>query len=255
MTAVQGLSVDVPMPDGVADAYVAYPDDGAAHPGVLLYMDAFGLRPALSAIVDRIAEHGYTVLAPNLLYRHGRAPVVELPEFIDFAERPDLFGKIMPLVHGLTPEITVRDAGAYLDWLSAFEHTAAGPVATTGYCMGGRQALRTAAAYPYRVAAAAGFHTGGLITDGPDSPHLQVGTITAELYFGHADQDHSMNADQIEAFDKALAEAGVRHRTEVYVGAHHGYTQSDTSVYNAEATERHFRELFALLDRNLRAPE
>ncbi|MGY2063445.1 dienelactone hydrolase family protein, partial [Nocardia gipuzkoensis] len=78
MTAVQGLSVDVPTPDGVADAYVAYPDDGAAHPGVLLYMDAFGLRPALSAIVDRIAGHGYTVLAPNLLYRHGRAPVIEL---------------------------------------------------------------------------------------------------------------------------------------------------------------------------------
>ncbi|MFI5779154.1 dienelactone hydrolase family protein [Nocardia sp. NPDC051570] len=253
MTVVQGLSVDVPTPDGIADAYVAYPDDGAAHPGVLLYMDAIGLRPALYAIVDRIAEHGYTVLAPNLLYRHGRAPVIELPEFIDFANRSDVFGKIMPMIHDLTPERTVSDAGAYLDWLAAFDRTAAGPVGTVGYCMGGRQAVRTAAAYPDRVAAAAGFHTGGLVTEGTDSPHLAVGTITAELYFGHADQDQSMGPEQIETFDKALEAAGVRHRSEVYEGAHHGYTQSDTSVYNAEAAERHFREVLALFDRTVRS--
>ncbi|MCM6778178.1 dienelactone hydrolase family protein [Nocardia sp. CDC159] len=252
MTAVQGLSVDVPTPDGVADAYVAYPDDGAAHPGVLLYMDAFGLRPALLRLVDRIAEHGYTVLAPNLFYRHGRTPVFELPEFIDFQQRPDLFGTIMPLVHELTAEVIVPDAGAYLDWLAAFDRTAPGPFGATGYCMGGRQSLRTAAAYPNRIAAAAGFHTGGLVTDGTDSPHLDVATVRAELYFGHADEDPSMNPDQIETLDKALAAAGVRHRTEVYRGAQHGYTQSDTSAYNAEADERHLRELLALFERTLR---
>ncbi|MGV9680229.1 dienelactone hydrolase family protein [Nocardia sp. NPDC003482] len=252
MTAVQGLSVDVPMPDGVADAYVAYPDDGAAHPGVLLYPDAFGLRPVVRGIVDRVAAHGYTVLAPNLFYRHGRAPVVDLPDFIDFTARPDLFGQLRPLMVELTGPTTVRDAGAYLDWLASFDHAAPAPFGTTGYCMGGRQALRTAAAFPDRIAAVAAFHTGHIVTDAPDSPHHDLEKIRAEVYFGHADQDQSMPPEAIEAIDKTLTAANIPHRTEIYEGAAHGYTQSDTSVYDEAATERHYRELLSLLDRTLR---
>ncbi|WP_216898724.1 dienelactone hydrolase family protein [Nocardia alni] len=253
MTAVHGESVDIQTPDGVADAYVTYPDDGAAHPAVLVYQDAFGLRPALRKLADRIAEGGYTVLAPNLFYRGGRAPVFELPEFIDMQSRPDLFGSIRPLMEQLTPEVVKSDAGAYLAWLAAFDKASDGPVGLTGYCMGGRLVVQTAAAYPDRVAAGAGFHTGRLITDGPDSLHNAVDTITAELYFGHADNDQSMTPEQAETFDKALDAAGVRHTTEFYKDAVHGYTQSDTAAYNEEAAERHYRELLALYDRTLRA--
>ncbi|MER5185216.1 dienelactone hydrolase family protein [Streptomyces sp. NPDC002896] len=251
MTTVHGTSVDIPTPDGTADAYLAYPDDNTPHPAVLFYMDAFGLRPQLKKMADRLAEAGYTVLVPNVFYRHGRAPVVEVPDFIDTAERPEIFQQIGPIMQSLTPEPAMRDADAYLRWLADCPQATDGPVGITGYCMGARLALRTAGAYPDRVAAAAGFHGGGLATDAPDSPHLVADRITAELYFGHADQDHSLPPEQIERLDKALTEAGVRHQTEVYEGAHHGYTQADTAQYSAEAAERHWTALLSLLSRTL----
>ncbi|MEU6366958.1 dienelactone hydrolase family protein [Streptomyces sp. NPDC046931] len=251
MTATRGTSVDIPTQDGTADAYLAHPDDQNPHPAVLLYMDAFGLRPQLKAMADRLARNGYTVLVPNVFYRHGRAPLVELPELIDTSERPDLFRQIMPFMQALTPEAAERDAEACLRWLADCPQAAEGPVGVTGYCMGARLALRTAGTHPERVAAVAGFHGGRLATDSPDSPHLVAGRVTAEAYFGHADQDPSLPPEQIERLEKALTEAGVRHRCEVYPGAHHGFAQADTSDYDAEATERHWTELLALLDRAL----
>jgi carboxymethylenebutenolidase len=255
MTSIRGTSVDIPTQDGTADAYLAHPDDHSPHPAVLLYMDAFGLRPGLEQMADRLAENGYTVLVPNVFYRHGRAPLVELPDFIDTSERPEIFQKIMPLMQSLTPERADRDADAYLRWLAECPQAADGPIGVTGYCMGARLALRTAGAHPERVAAVAGFHGGRLATDTPDSPHLVADRITAEVYFGHADKDPSMPPEQIELLDKVLTEAGVRHRSEVYPGAHHGYTQADTSSYHPEAAERHWTELLALLDRTLRGTD
>ncbi|MFF6989202.1 dienelactone hydrolase family protein [Streptomyces sp. NPDC010273] len=249
MTAVQGTAVDIPTEDGIADTYLVHPGDERPRPAVLLYQDAFGLRPHLKSMADRLAEAGYTVLVPNVFYRNGRAPVVELPEFIDPHERPEIFEKVGPLLMGLTPDLVERDAGAYLRWLAESPLVADGPVAITGYCLGARLALYTAGAYPDRVAAAAGFHGGRLATDDPTSPHLAAEHITAEVYFGHADQDPSLPEDQIKRFEDALTAAGVRHRCEVYPGAQHGYTQADTSSYNAEADEKHWVALLDLLDR------
>ncbi|MBY8863919.1 dienelactone hydrolase family protein [Nocardia sp. CA2R105] len=251
MTAVHGVSVDIQTPDGVADAYVAHPDDGAAHPGVIVYQDAFGLRPALRAVADRIASHGYTVLVPNAFYRAGRAPLFDLPDPIDLKSRPEIFEKIRPQMQALTPEVVKSDSAAYLDWMAASELVSDGPVGLTGYCMGGRLVLFTAAAHPERVAAGGCFHTGGLVTDGPDSTHLMVEPITAELFFGYADNDQGATPAQIETFGKALDAAGVTHTSEVYEGSIHGYTQADTEAYSAEAAERHYRDLLALLDRTL----
>ncbi|MFI6014194.1 dienelactone hydrolase family protein [Streptomyces sp. NPDC051243] len=249
MTSVQATDVDVPTDDGVADAYLAHPGDGLPRPGVLLYQDAFGLRPHLRSMADRLAEAGYAVLVPNVFYRHGRSPVFELPEYIDPAARPELWEKIVPVMRSLTPELAMRDAGAYLRWMAERPEVADGPVALTGYCMGARLALRTAGAYPDRVAAAAGFHGGQLATDAPDSPHLVAEHVTAELYFGHADADPSMPPEQMDRLAAALTAAGVRHRYEVYEGAHHGYTQADTAAYDESAAERHWAALLDLLKR------
>ena len=256
MTVVQGASLNVPTSDGVADAYLARPDDGAAHPGVLFFTDAPGFRPWIREMADRLASNGYTVLVPNVFYRVGPAPVISPPDQI----APQDVGRyiaedVMPLVYGLTPDLVVRDAGAYLDWLAASEHVTDGPVGSTGYCVGAGLMLRTACAFPDRIAAGGGFHGGSLASEAPDSPHLGVGAVTAELYFGHADQDDTLPPEQIERLNKALDAAGVRYRAEVYPGAFHGYTQADFAKfgrYNAEATERHWRELVALLDRTLR---
>ncbi|MFE3034859.1 dienelactone hydrolase family protein [Streptomyces canus] len=249
MTSVQGTAVDIPTEDGVADAYLAHPGDGVPRPAVLLFQDAFGLRPQLRSMADRLAEAGYTVLVPNVFYRHGRAPVFELPDFIDTDARPEIFENIVPVMRALTPELAMRDAGAYLRWLADRPEAAPGPVALTGYCMGARLSLLTAGTYPDRVAAAAGFHGGRLATDAPDSPHLVAGRITAELYFGHADGDPSLPPQQIERLSKALGEAGVQHRCEVYDGAPHGFTQADTASYHREGDERHWAALLDLLKR------
>ncbi|MER6420937.1 dienelactone hydrolase family protein [Streptomyces sp. NPDC001137] len=249
MTSVQGITVDIPTPDGVADAYVAHAADGGARPGVLLYMDAFGIRPHLKSMADRIAEAGYTVLVPNVFYRHGRTPVIELPEFIDPEARPEIWGKVGPLLQSVTPDLAMRDAAAYLQWLADSPLVADGPVALTGYCMGARLSLLTAGTYPDRVAAAAGFHGARLATEDPDSPHLVAEHITAEVYFGHADNDPSLPPEQIQRLEDALTAAGVRHRCEVYPGAHHGFTQADTAAYGKEADERHWEALLDLLRR------
>lgn len=243
--------IDIPTPDGTADAYLAHPDDGAPHPAVLLYMDAFGLRPHLKGMADRLAAAGYTVLVPNVFYRSGRAPLVELPDFINPAERPEIIASLRPAALSLTPEAAMRDAAVCLDWLAASPLTTDGKVGITGYCMGAGLALRTAGTHPDRVAAAAGFHGAFLATDAPDSPHLLADRITAELYFGHADQDGTNPADQIDRLDKTLTEAGVRHHGETYTGAHHGFTQADTAMHNTEATERHWTALLELLGRTL----
>ncbi|MFF9808232.1 dienelactone hydrolase family protein [Streptomyces coeruleorubidus] len=249
MTAIRTASVDIPTPDGTADAYLAHPDDGAGHPAVLIYMDAFGLRPDLRKTADRLAEAGYTVLLPNLFYRHGPAPVVELPDFMGPAERPEIFGRIAPIMRSLTPDLAMSDADAYLRWLAESPLTGDGPAAIAGYCLGAGLALRTAGTYPERVTAAAGFHGANLASDAPDSPHLLADRITAELYFGHADNDHSLPPEQIDRLAKTLTAAGVRHQCEVYTGAHHGFTRSDTDAYHPEGAARHWTALLSLLKR------
>jgi carboxymethylenebutenolidase len=201
-------------------------------------------------MADRIAARGYVVLAPNVFYRAGRAPVVPLPDLTDPAGRASFMQAVRPLMDQLTAERAAQDGAAYLDYLAG---VAPGPVAITGYCMGGRVGWRIAAAHPDRVVALACFHGGGLVTDAPDSPHRSAGDLGAELYFGHADQDASMSAEHIAVLERALDEAGVRYRSELYTGAQHGYTMADTAVYDEAACERHFAELFALLSRTLTA--
>jgi carboxymethylenebutenolidase len=243
-------SIDIQTPDGVANAILSRPDASSAtpHPGVLFLMDAFGLRPRITEMTERIAGRGYVVLAPNLFYRAGRDPLPEMPDMSQPGARERLFGQLRPMMDALTPAALAQDGGAYLQFL---ELVAPGPVAIAGYCLGARVGWRITAAHPDRVVALAGFHGGGLVTDAPDSPHLSAERLRCEVLFGHADNDGSMTPENIAELDRALDAAGVTHRTSVYEGAAHGYTMSDTPVYDEQASERHFCELFALLERTL----
>jgi carboxymethylenebutenolidase len=240
-------TVEIQTPDGTADAYLSRPDD-ERHPGVLFVMDAIGLREVIAEMTERIASHGYVVLAPNVFYRAGRAPVIPLPDLSEPDARGSYFQKLRPLMDQLTPEAIERDGKAYLEYLAG---VASEPFAITGYCMGARVGMRIAAADPNRVAALAGFHGGGLATDGPDSPHLLAEQLQAEVYFGHADNDHSNSPEQIATLERALEDAAVSYRSEVYPDAVHGYTMADMPAYSEEHRERHFGELFALLQRTL----
>jgi carboxymethylenebutenolidase len=186
------------------------------------------------------------VLVPNLFYRAGRAPVLPMPDFSDPDARGRFFQQLRPLLDELTPERIASDSAAYLERL-------AGPVAITGYCLGGRVGWRMATAHPDRIVALGAFHAGQLVTDAPDSPHRSAADIHAELYFGFADQDQSMTPEQIATLEKALDDAGAIYRAEVYEGAAHGYTMADTPAFDEDALEHHYRELHALLERTLGA--
>lgn len=238
-------TVEITAPDGVADAYLTRPDN-RAHPGVLFIMDAFGLRPTIEEMADRIAADGYAVLAPNVFYRGGRSPVPPVGDLSDPEQNTSVLQSVRPMIDEITFERLAADGAAYLDYLRKV--ASPGPVAITGYCMGVRVGWRIAAAHPDRVAALAGFHGARLVTEAPDGPHRSAGDVKAELYFGFADQDQNMTADQIAAFEQTLREVGARHRVEVYEGARHGFAIADQPAYDQAARERHFRQLRALLE-------
>ncbi|WP_329172718.1 dienelactone hydrolase family protein [Streptomyces sp. NBC_01477] len=239
----------IPTPDGEADAFAAFPDRGERHPGVLLYMDIFGLRPELEKRARDLAEHGYYVLVPNVYYRHGPAPVTDIPEHISTEIRPSVVARLMPLVTAHTTERVLRDADAYLAFLAAQPEVGAGPSGVIGYCMGAVLALRTAAAHPGKVAAVAGFHPGRLVTDAPDSPHRLVPRLSAEVHLGHAEGD--MTPEALGRLDQALDASGVNHSSETYPGTVHGFTMSDTDAFDAAALQLHWDRLLPLLDRTL----
>jgi carboxymethylenebutenolidase len=243
--------IDIPVPGGSAEAYMARPDD-AEHPGVIFFIDAIGLRPQIEEMVQRIADWGYVVMAPNLFYRLGTA--AELAPRGDLREagaREAFMSTVGPRVQ-MTNEQIDADVAAYVDALRALPGVAAGPIGVTGYCMGSRFAMKAAGLRPDDVRAVGAFHGGRLVTDAPGSPHLSVAHSRAEYLMRHADNDPSMDDDAIATLGRTFEEAGVTASNEVYQGAPHGYTMADTSMYDERAAERHFEELRALLDRTLR---
>lgn len=229
---------------------------GGPWPGVLLCIDAIGLRPRIEEMATRIASWGYVVLAPNTLYRSGTAaetrPTGDLHEP---GAREAFMRGAMSRVSALTASRMRADAAAYLEALRERPAVAAGPLGVTGYCMGARLAVYAACERPDLVAACGGFHGGRLATDAPDSPHRGIASATAEFVFGHADQDASMSPDDVAELGRALRAAGLSASNEIYPGAAHGYTMSDTPMFHAEATERHFAELRALFARALGSAE
>ncbi|MFF8013925.1 dienelactone hydrolase family protein [Streptomyces sp. NPDC007929] len=235
--------------DGQADAFAAFPDDGERHPGVLLYSDAFGLRPVLAEMARELAGHGYYVLVPNYLYRHGPAPLIELPEHIGEEVRPAVIAQLMPLIEAhIADERVLSDADAYLKFLTAQPEVSAGPVAVTGYCIGGLLAMRTASAHPGQVAAVAGFHC-PVVADGPDGLHSLLSKITAQVHLGHAETD--LTPETLGELNQALDTAGVGYTSEIYPGTVHGFTMADTDAFNPAALQRHWDRLLPLLNRTL----
>jgi carboxymethylenebutenolidase len=246
-------ALDVATPDGTADSYLVRPAEGGPYPGVVLFMDAIGLRPRLEEMADRIAAQGHVVLVPNLFYRAGRAPVLpDLAARLQREDRAAVMVELAPLMQSLPPEVAAGDTLAYLDALEGQPGVAAGCTGTTGYCLGGGLALRAAAQLPDRVRAAASFHGGALAReDDPQGLQHLVGRIRGEVYAAHADNDASMPPDQVDRLERALTEGGVRHRTEVYEGAVHGFTMTDMLVHDAAAEQRHWDALLGLLARAL----
>ena len=242
---VTAANVEVATPDGTADCHFVHPSSGA-HPGVLIWPDALGLRPAFEQMGRRLAESGYAVLVVNPYYRTERAPVVpEGASFRDEATR----AKIFPLMRSLTPETNVTDATAFVGFLDGQDAVAGDrKMGTTGYCMGGAMTMRTAAAFPDRIGAGASFHGGRLVTDAPDSPHLLVDRMQAHYLFAIAENDDQKDPEAKTALREAFAAAGLPAEIEVYAGTLHGWCPPDSAVYDEAQAERAWSRLLALFE-------
>ncbi len=240
----------IPTADGVAEAIVAPPPSGHG-PGVLFFMDAFGLRPRIAEMAAEIASWGYVVLAPNVFYRDGSVDEVAPDGDLSTPEAREAFWRVAgPRIGHLTADLAVADNATYLAALRGLPGVKPGPLGVVGFCMGARLAVRAAGRDP-GVAACAGFHAGGLVTDAADSPHHELATARAEFLFGHADNDGSMTPANVAALGEALDSAGRTATNEVYEGAPHGYTMSDTASWNEQAFLRAFANLKDLLARTL----
>jgi len=238
--------IEIPLTAGTAGAVVYRPEGERQWPGVLHLTDIGGIRPAYHDMARRLAGEGYAVLMPNVFYRTARPPVLDHKP----GDSEEVFRKrLAELTSPLTPEAIASDAAVYVDVLARHPSVLPGSrFGVVGYCYTGGYALRVAAACPERIAAAASFHGGSLVTDAPTSPHLLLPHIQAQLYFGHAVKDRSMPEEAIRALDAALENWGGKYRSEVYEGAYHSWTASDSPVYNAPQAQRAFvrlTELFA----------
>ena len=243
--------VTIKMPDGTCDAAFIHPRSGS-HPGVLIWADAFGLRPAMRDIGKRIAAEGYSVLVPNPFYRVAKAPVFDNPSSFDFQNQADM-AKLKPLMASVNaPGAAEKDAVAYIAFLDAQSQiNKAKKIGTQGYCMGGPLVVKTAAALPDRIGAGASFHGGGLVTDKPDSPHLLAPKIKARMYFAIASNDDQRQPDAKDKLREAFAAANIPAEIEVYP-ARHGWcvpdmpTENGAPIYSRPEAERAWSKLVAL---------
>jgi carboxymethylenebutenolidase len=254
-TSAQGLqvvetNVEIKTPDGTSDAVFIHPATGS-YPGVLVWTDALGLRPAMRDIGKRIAAEGYAVLVPNPFYRSAKAPV--FTGSFSFQNKEDM-AKLQQVMAPLNAaDAAERDAAAYIGFLdSQPQVNKARKIGTQGYCMGGPLVVRTAAAMADRVGAGASFHGGGLVTDQPSSPHLLAPKIKARMYFGVASNDDARQPDAKDKLREAFAAAKVPAEVELYPNALHGWcvpdmpAQGTTPIYNKADAERAWSKLVAL---------
>lgn len=255
--AIQGQQlterdVEITTPDGVCQAAFIHPASGS-HPAVLVWTDAFGLRPSMRALARRLAVEGYAVLVPNPFYRVAKAPVFESASSFNFTD-PEQRAKLGPLMGSITaPGAAERDAAAYVAWLDAQPQlTRTAKIGTQGYCMGGPLVVRTAAAVPDRIGAGASFHGGGLVTPNPESPHLLASKIKGRMYFGVAANDDAQQPDAKTKLKEAFDAASVPVDVEVY-SAMHGWCVSDMPnqpngdpIYHQSEADRAWGKLLAL---------
>jgi carboxymethylenebutenolidase len=235
--------VNVTTPDGTADCYFVHPSTGTA-PGVLVWPDIFGLRPAFRSMGKRLAESGYSVLVVNPFYRQKKAPTAEKG-----AATP--IGQVAPLMQALTGPTTTTDAKAFIGWLDQQASVAKNrKIGTQGYCMGGFLAFRTAGTVPDRVGAVATFHGANLVTNGADSPHLLAAKSKAQFLIAIAESDDKPRPTDKDVLKETFAKANLPAEIEVY-GAAHGWCAPDSSVYNMELAEKAWSRLLALYGKAL----
>ena len=245
---MSGRRVDVGTPDGIMDTFLFQPEGTGTWPAVILYMDAFGIRPQLDHMAQRLASNGYVVAVPNLYYRTGPFPPFDPKQvFVDGPERERFKG----MIASIDSTKVMRDTGALIEALDSQPSVRDGRMGAVGYCMGGGYALGALGTFADRITVAASFHGGSLATEKADSPHRLAPKMRGRLYVGAAEIDPSFPREQQERLEQALSEAGVDYTMEVYEGAKHGFAVTGHMVYDRDASERHWTRMLGLLAETL----
>jgi carboxymethylenebutenolidase len=241
--------IDITTSSGTCPSYLYRPAGRGPWPGVILYMDGLGIRPAVLELGERLALHGYLVLLPDLFYRCGPYEPMDPRVVLSNPEqRKILMEKFFAQA---TQSNIMSDTSAFLDFLAAQPDVQPGGIGVTGYCMGGLMALTAAGTYPDHILAAASYHGGRLATDAPESPHRLAPKMKARVYVGGAIEDAGFPDDMKERLAQALTQAGVDHQIETYQ-AKHGWVPRDMPVHDVAATERHWQTLLALFGSTLK---
>ena len=239
--------VTIKTPDGEAEGFFVTPGSGR-HPAVLIWPDIAGVREAFRTMATRLAEEGYAVLAVNQYYRSSKLPILEsLSEWRTEEGR----AKIAPMLEAFTAEGIANDGAAIVAWLDQQDEVdTSKKIGTTGYCMGGSFTFRTAAAAPDRVGVIGSFHGGGLVTDGPDSPHTLLAKMKAAALICVAQNDDKRQPEAKTVLKEAADKAGITAEIEVYP-AQHGWCVTDAPIYDEEQAERAWSRLLATLQAHL----
>jgi len=242
----QGADVEIKTPDGTADAYFVHPAKGK-HPGVLIWPDIFGLRPAFKDMAKRLAESGYSVLVINPFYRIKKAPTSTTTTF-DATTRATLTS----MMGSLTPATAATDGAAFVPWIDKQASVdRKKKMGTTGYCMGGPFTFRLASQFPDRVGAIATFHGAALATDRPDSPHLLIPKMKASALIAIAASDDMQDPKAKDTLEAAFTAAGLPHEVQVYEGTKHGWCPPDSGVYDHDSAEKAWSRLLFWFDKSL----
>jgi carboxymethylenebutenolidase len=237
--------IDLTTRDGLMDLHVFTPQAGSGPwPAVIVYMDAFGIRPELAGMAERLATHGYLVVLPNLYYRTPFAPFAPNVVATEGPERERFKGMIASINHLMV----MQDTGIVIDWLDRQPTVDRRGLTALGYCMGGGYAISAAGTYPDRFRVAASFHGGSLATDKPDSPDRLASRIRARVYVGAAETDASFPPEQQTRLAHALTDAGVPHTIEIYPNTKHGFAVTGHIAFDRGASERHWQRILQLLN-------
>lgn len=249
--------VDVPTVDGQMKTFITHPQAGGPFPAVILYMDIWGVREQLFDLARRIATVGYVGVVPNMYYRKGdvtfdyRHPDGTTISLKDLPDEEQ--AKLQDVRTHLSDDMAIADTGSLLKFLGEDDAVKQGPVGSIGYCMGGRHVPRVAAAFPDVMRAGAALHGTRLVSDAPDSPHLDAPKQRGEIYFGFGELDHYTPPDVIAAVREAYKSSEVTYIENVHAGAHHGYAIPDRDVYDKQAANVDWEIIFAMYDRQLRS--
>lgn len=243
---MQERYVDVTSKHGVIPSFLACPDGPGLWPAVVLYMDAPGIREELRNMTRRIAKQGYVCILPDLYHRYGHLR-------FDIPRRNDAMSNVIKAAYlSLTDQNIIDDSAGLIGFLDAQPEVAVGRIGTIGFCMSGRFATTVARAFPQRIVAAASLYGTRLVVDEPNSPHLHLDGIKAELYYGFGDIDQTTPPEYIATFRDALEAAGANYDMDIFTGVDHGYCFVERQAYDQAAAEQSWSKVFSLFERTLR---